>query len=160
VLSSFLGSPSFFSGIMGLFFIFLYDFVGQFSATVHPNIGVKLSTQQSSFGRRVSRVICEEGGFSLGCSFNVVATSLLQNCCNPSSASESTDVPAIGQDLFKSFGFPAYPINNTLGVASNKISFRRISIYSGKAGFQISYAIQGFLEAPFLGFTKLLNIFL
>jgi hypothetical protein len=159
-LSSFFGSPSFFSGFMGFFFIFLYDFVGQFSATVHPNIGVKLSIHQSSFGRRVPRVISREGGFSLGCRFNVVATSLLQNCRNTSSASESTDIPTIAQDLFKSFGFPAYPINNTLVVTSNKILFGRISTYFGKAVFQFSYAIQGFIEAPLLGFAKLLNIFL
>jgi hypothetical protein len=57
---------------MGFFFIFLYDFVGQFLTTVHPNIGVKLSTHQSSFGRRVSRVVSGEGGYSLGCSFNVI----------------------------------------------------------------------------------------
>jgi hypothetical protein len=159
-LGSLFGSTSFFSGIMGFFFIFLYDFVGQFSAIVHPNIGIKLSTHQSSFGRRVSRVVCGEGGFSLGRSFNVVATSLLRNCRNPSSASESTYVPTIGRDLFKSFGFPAYPINNTLGVTSNEVLFRRISTHPGKAGLQFSYAIQGFLEAPLLGFAKLLNIFL
>jgi hypothetical protein len=92
-------------------------------------------------------------------SFNMVATSLLQICCNPSSANESTNVPAIAEDLFKSFDFPAYPINNTLGVTSNEILFGRISTYSGKAGFQFSDAIQGFLEAPFLVFMKLLNIF-
>jgi hypothetical protein len=62
--------------------------------------------------------------------------------------------------IFKSFGFPIYPINNALGVASNEVLFGRISTYFGKAGFQIFHAIQGFLEAPFLGFTKLLNIFL
>jgi hypothetical protein len=155
-LGSLFGSPSFFLGIMGFF----YDFVGQFLATVHPNIGVKLSTHQSSFDQRVSRVVGGEGGFRLGHSFNVVATSLLQNCHNISSASERTDIPAIAQDLFKSFGLPAYPINNTLGVTSNKILFERISTYFGKVVFQFSYAIQGFLEAPFLGFAKLLNIFL
>jgi hypothetical protein len=108
---------------MGFFFILLYDFVGQFPATVHLDIGIKVSAHQSSFGRRVFRVLYGEGSFSLGCSFNVVATSLLQNCRNTSSASESTNIPAIAQDLFKSFGFPAYPINNTFGVASNKILF-------------------------------------
>jgi hypothetical protein len=76
-LSSFFGSPSFFSGFMGFFFILLYDFVGQFPATVHPDIRIKFSAHQSSFGRRVSRVVCGEGGFDLGRSFNVVATSLL-----------------------------------------------------------------------------------
>jgi hypothetical protein len=55
--NSFFGSPSFFSGFMGLFFILLYDFVGQFPATVHPDIGIKFSAHQSSFGRRVFRVV-------------------------------------------------------------------------------------------------------
>jgi hypothetical protein len=90
----------------------------------------------------------------------MVASSLLQNCRNPSSASESTNVPAITEEFFKIFGFPAYPINNTLGVTSNEILFGRISTHPGKDGFQFSYAIQGFLEAPLLGFAKLLNIFL
>jgi hypothetical protein len=134
--SSLFGSPSFFSGIMDFFFILLYDFVGQLLATVHPDIGIKFSAHQSSFGRRVSRVVCGEGGFSLGRSFNAVATSLLQNCRNTSSASKSTDIPTIAQDLFKIFGFPAYPINNTLGGASNKIFFGRISTYFGKTSFQ------------------------
>jgi hypothetical protein len=62
---------------MGFLFIFLYNFVGQFSATVHPDIRIKFSAHQSSFGRRVFRVIGGEGGYSLGCCFNVVATSLL-----------------------------------------------------------------------------------
>jgi hypothetical protein len=159
-LSGFFGPPSFFSSFMGFFFILLYDFVGRFLATVHPDIEIKFSTHQSSFGRRVSHVVCGEGGFSLGHSFNVVTTSLLQDCCNTSSASESTNIPAIAQDLFKSFGFPAYPINNTFRVASNKILFGRINTYFGKAVFQFFHAIQGLLEAPFLGFTKLLNIFL
>jgi hypothetical protein len=66
----------------------------------------------------------------------------------------------IAQDLFKSFGFPAYPINNALGVASNEVLLGRISTNFGKTGFQFFHAIQGFLEAPFLGFTKLLDIFL
>jgi hypothetical protein len=90
----------------------------------------------------------------------MIATSLLQKCRNPLSTGESTNVPAIAEDLFKSFGFPAYPINNTLRVTSNEILFGRISTQPGKAGFQFSYAIQGFLEAPLLGFVKLLNIFL
>jgi hypothetical protein len=90
----------------------------------------------------------------------MVATSLLQNYRNTSSTSESTNIPAIAQDLFKSFGFPTYPINNTFGVASNRILFGRISTYFGKAVFEFSYAIQGLLEALFIGFAKLLNIFI
>jgi hypothetical protein len=106
VLSSFFGSPSFFSGFMGFFFILLYDFVGQFSPTVNPDIRIKLSAHQSSFGRRVFRVVYGEGGFSLGRSFNVVATSLLQNCCNTSSASESTNILAIAQISLKASASP------------------------------------------------------
>jgi hypothetical protein len=121
---------------MGLFFILLYDFVGQFLATIHPDIGIKFCAHQSSFGRRVLRVVCGEGGFSLGRSFKMVATNLLQDSRNPSRAGKSTDIPAIAQDLFKSLSFPAYPINNALGVASNKILFGRISTYFGKVGFQ------------------------
>jgi hypothetical protein len=41
--SSFFGSFSFFSGFMGFLFIFLYNFVGQFPAIVHPNIRIKFS---------------------------------------------------------------------------------------------------------------------
>ena len=108
---------------MGFFFIFLYDFAGQFSATVHPDIGIKLPAHQSSFGRRVLRVVCGEGGFGLGRSFNMVTTSLLQNCCNPSSAGEGTNVLAITKDLFKGFGFFTYLINDSLGVTSNELFF-------------------------------------
>jgi hypothetical protein len=38
--NSFFGSPSFFPDFVGFFFILLYNFVGQFLATVHPNIGI------------------------------------------------------------------------------------------------------------------------
>jgi hypothetical protein len=52
----------------------------------------------------------------------MVVTSLLQNCRNPSSAGEGTNVPTITEYLFKSFGFSAYPIKNTLGVTSDEFS--------------------------------------
>jgi hypothetical protein len=42
-LGSFFGSFRFFSSIVGFFFIFLYDFIGQFLATVHLDIGIKFS---------------------------------------------------------------------------------------------------------------------
>jgi hypothetical protein len=45
-----LSSLSFFSGVMGVFFILLYNFIGQFSATVHSDIRIKLSAHQSRFG--------------------------------------------------------------------------------------------------------------
>jgi hypothetical protein len=78
----------------------------------------------------------------------------------PPSVGEGTNVPAITEDLFKSFNFSAYPINNTLGVTSNEIFFGRICTHLGKASFQFPYAIQGFFKASLLGFAKLLNIFL
>jgi hypothetical protein len=53
----------------------------------------------------VLRVVYGEGGFGLGRSFNIVTTSLLQNCCNPSSAGEGTNITMITKDLFKGFGF-------------------------------------------------------
>jgi hypothetical protein len=80
---------------VGIFLFFFIILLAKFPATVHPDIGIKFSTHQGSFGRRVFRVICGEGGFSLGRSFNVVATNLLQNCRNSSSAIESTNIPTI-----------------------------------------------------------------
>jgi hypothetical protein len=82
-LSSLFGSLSFFSDIMGFFFIFLYSFVGYLTAALHPNIGIEFPAHQSSFGRRLLRVIYGEDGFCLGCSFNMFTSSFLQNCCNP-----------------------------------------------------------------------------
>jgi hypothetical protein len=143
---------------MGFFFIFPYNFVGHLSAAVHPDIGIKLPAHQSGFGRGVLRVVCGEGGFGLGHSFNMVATSLLQNCCNPSSIDEGTNVPAVTKDLFKGFSFFTYPINDSFRVTSNEFFFRRVRTHLGKAGFQFSYTIQGFFIASLLGFTKLFNI--
>jgi hypothetical protein len=42
VFSSLFSSLCFFPGVMGVFFILCYNFVGQLSATVHPNIRIKL----------------------------------------------------------------------------------------------------------------------
>jgi hypothetical protein len=42
-LGSFFGSFRFFSSIVGFFFIFVYDFIGQFSATIHLDIRIKFS---------------------------------------------------------------------------------------------------------------------
>jgi hypothetical protein len=108
---------------MGFFFILLYNFVDHYSATIHPDIGIKLPAHQSGFDPGVLRVVCGEGGFGLGRSFNMVTTSLLQNCCNPSSASEGTNIPTITKDLFKGFDFFTYPINDSLGVTSNEFFF-------------------------------------
>jgi hypothetical protein len=51
----------------------------------------------------------------------VIASSLLQNSRNSPSAGESTNIPTIAQDFFESFSLSAYPLNNALGVASDKI---------------------------------------
>jgi hypothetical protein len=114
-LGNFFGSLSFFLSIMGFIFIFLYDFVGHFLATVHPDIGIKLPAHQSGIGRRVLRVVCGEGSFGLGHSFNMVTTSLLHNRCNPSSAGKGTNIPTITKNFFKGFGRFTYPINGPLG---------------------------------------------
>jgi hypothetical protein len=108
---------------MGFFFIFLYNFVSHFSAAIYPDIGIKFPAHQSGFGRGVLRVICSEDGFGLGCSFNMVTSSLLQNCCNSSSVGEGTNIPSITKELFKGFGFFTYPINESLGVTSNELFF-------------------------------------
>jgi hypothetical protein len=50
---------------MGFFFIFLYNFVGHFSAAVHPDIGIKFPAHQSGFSRGVLRFVCREDGFGV-----------------------------------------------------------------------------------------------
>jgi hypothetical protein len=134
-LGSLFGSLSFFPSIMGFFFISIYNFVGHLPATVHLDIEIKLPAHQSGFGRGVLRVVCREGGFGLDRNFYMITTSILQNCCTPSGAGEGTNVPAITKDLFKGFGFFTNPINDSLGVTSNKFFFQRVHTHLGKAGF-------------------------
>jgi hypothetical protein len=62
-------------------------------------------------------------------------SSLLQDSCNSSSAGEGADVPAVIQYFFESFSFSTYPFNNTFGVASDKIFFRRVGAHFGEASF-------------------------
>jgi hypothetical protein len=45
--------------------------------TVHPDIRIKLSAHQISFGQGVLHLVCGKGGFGLGCTFNMVTTRLL-----------------------------------------------------------------------------------
>jgi hypothetical protein len=67
----------------------------------------------------------------------MIASSLLQNSRNSPSARESTNIPTIAQDFFESFGFPAYPLNNALGVTSDKILLRGISTTLEKLVFNL-----------------------
>jgi hypothetical protein len=90
----------------------------------------------------------------------MIASSLLQYSCNSSGAGESANISVIVQNFIKSFGFLAYPFNDAFGVASNEALLRGVSTYLCKAVFQNFHAIQGFSKAYFLGFAKLLNIFL
>jgi hypothetical protein len=76
-LSSLFGSLGFFSGVMGFFFIFLYSFVGYFSAALHPNVGIEFPVHQSSFSRRILRVVYGEDGFRLDYNFNMFTASFL-----------------------------------------------------------------------------------
>jgi hypothetical protein len=90
----------------------------------------------------------------LSCSFHVFASSLLQNSCNSLGAGESTIIATVIQNFLKSFGFPAYPLNDAFRVASNEVLLRGVGTYLCKAVFQIFYAIQGFFKASFLGFAS------
>jgi hypothetical protein len=65
----------------------------------------------------------------------VITSGLLQNSCDSPSAEESTNIPAIIQYFLESFGFPTYPFNNALGVASDKNFFGRIGAHFGEASF-------------------------
>jgi hypothetical protein len=54
VLSSLSSSPGFFSGVVGVFFILFYNFMGQFSAIVYPDIRInfppiKVALTEGSF---------------------------------------------------------------------------------------------------------------
>jgi hypothetical protein len=96
----------------------------------------------------------------LSYSFHGFASSLLQNSCDSPGTGESANISAIIQNFLKSFGFPAYPLNDAFRVASNEVILRGLGTNFCKAVFQIFHAVQGIFEASFLGFTKLLNIFL
>jgi hypothetical protein len=65
----------------------------------------------------------------------MITTSLLPDSCNSSSAGEGADVPAVIQYFFEGFSFSPYPFNNTFGVASDKILFRRVGTHFGEASF-------------------------
>jgi hypothetical protein len=64
------------------------------------------------------------------------------------------------QDFLEGFGFSTYPFNYALGVASDKVFFRRVGAHFGEASFYFLHAIQGFFKTLFLGFAKFFNIFL
>jgi hypothetical protein len=105
-------------------FSFFYSFVSNLAAALHPNIGIKFPAYQSSFGRRLLRVVYAEEGFCLGCGFNMFTTSFLQNRCNPSSTGEGTKIPTVAKNFFKSFTLFADPFNDSFGIASNKLFLR------------------------------------
>jgi hypothetical protein len=69
----------FYSGVMGVFFTFLYNFMRYLSATIHPDIIIEFSTHQGCFSCRILRIIYGEGSFGLGYGFNMVASHLLQD---------------------------------------------------------------------------------
>jgi hypothetical protein len=123
-LSSLFSSLSFFSSIMGFFFIFLSSSVGYLAAAFHPNIGKKFPAHQSSFGRWLLCVVYGEDGFCLCCSFNMFSASFLQNCCNPSGTREGTKIPTIAKYFLKIFDFFADPLNDSFGIASNNFLLR------------------------------------
>jgi hypothetical protein len=65
----------------------------------------------------------------------MITASLPQDSCNSSSVGEGAYVPAVIQYFFESLSFYTYPFNNTFGVASDKIFFRRVGAHFGEASF-------------------------
>jgi hypothetical protein len=64
---------------MGVFFTFIYNFMGHLSATIHLDIIIEFSAHQGCFSGRIFRIIYGEGSFGLGYGFNMVASRLLQD---------------------------------------------------------------------------------
>jgi hypothetical protein len=56
----------------------------------------------------------------------MLATSLLQDGCDPSGTSKGTKIFSITENLFESFGFPADPLDNSIGVTADKSLLRGI----------------------------------
>jgi hypothetical protein len=90
----------------------------------------------------------------------VITSGFLQDGWNSPRTGKHANIPAITQNLFEGFGFSTYLFNDALGVASYEVFFSRVGTHFGEASFQFLHTIQGFLEAPFLGFAKFFNIFL
>jgi hypothetical protein len=78
-LRSFFSSSCFCSGVMGVFFTFLYNFMGHLSTTIYPDIIVEFSAHQGCFSLRILHIIHGKGSFGSGYGFNMIASGLLQD---------------------------------------------------------------------------------
>jgi hypothetical protein len=56
----------------------------------------------------------------------MIATSLLQDGRGPLGTSKGTKISSITKNFFKSFGFFADPLDNSIGVTADKSLFRGI----------------------------------
>jgi hypothetical protein len=56
----------------------------------------------------------------------MIATSLLQDGRGPPGTSKGTEISSITKNFFESFGFPADPLDNSIGVTVDKSLLRVI----------------------------------
>jgi hypothetical protein len=108
---------------MNIFFALLHYFMSHPSAAIFLDISENFSAYLTRFGRGVLRIVDREGSFSLSQGFNMFATCLLQNGCNPPRTRKCTDVPTVTQNLLKSFGFTTDPLDDALRVTPYEVVF-------------------------------------
>jgi hypothetical protein len=108
---------------MNIFLAFLHYFMSHPSAAIFLDISEIFFHLFNSLRPRVLRIVNGEGSFGLGQVLNMFTTCLLQNGCNPPRSRECTDIPAVTQNLIKSFSFIADPLDDALRVAPYEVVF-------------------------------------
>jgi hypothetical protein len=87
------------------------------------------------------------------------ATCLLQNGCSPLRTRECADVPAVTQNLLKSFGFTTDPLDDALRVTPYEVVFVSLGAHVGEDSLYLFHTLHRFFKAPFFGCPKLCNSF-
>jgi hypothetical protein len=88
------------------------------------------------------------------------AANLLKDRHNSAGTGEGTKFSSITEDLFKSFGFAANPLDNPVRITTDKVLLRGECTNLSKTIFQIISTFCSNLVAFLFSVTKLLNIFL
>jgi hypothetical protein len=114
----------------------------QISVKIFPPI--KLASAEGSF---VSSI--EKAASASGQSFDMFTPCFLQNSCNSPRTRERTDVPAVAQNFFKSFGFATDPLNYALRIASYEVVFARVRAHVGEASFYLFDTFYRFFKTSF-----------
>src|SRR5688500_8909938 len=83
----------------------------------------------------------------------------LQNSSNPPGTRKGAYVSAAIQDFLEDLSFVTDPFNRAFWITPCKIFFARECANAGEAGFYFLRTFYGFVIAPFLGCTKLFNIY-